>query len=1264
MNYSAPRGGQIDRPVFTRFVVLAFLVSLLVAAFGAADAKAAFEFTGADLGVTSTQAGGHPEITLDASVDAVSADQSGDDLRDLAIDLPAGVNLNPQSVATPCGYSSFASDKCPAATQVGSVSVRFRVGSSSNTANGSVYMLVPDNASVLKLGFVVRPNNFQKLIFSSANVTGLGTVRSGLHGDYGLSIRVASIPRTIKTWYGAQVGSTISDIEVKLASRSGSTGTGPYFVYNSTSCSLAETRIGVTSYRGESLSRNSSFTPTGCEAVDLDPSITVVPHNTNAGEPTRVVATLKVPTAEREIQQSQIREVSVNLPRGMTLNMSALNAIPALCSEEQLDAASCPIGATIGYVSISVPFLPSTMSGQIYLLDRSDGVQFGVVARGARGTLAIFRGVSVPDDFGGPTIRTTFTDLPQVPFSSATLDFAAQLVNNPKDYCSGVVWADITGYSSSRSIIGLDYPVTNCIELPETTIDARVGALTRDTTPGFSFSSNIAAATFECSLDDEDFTACAAPFTTSPLSQGDHTFSVRAVNSGKPDRSPATASFKIDSVPPSLSIESPSDGSTVTSNSLSLSFSAEPGAVVYCWLDDGTIRTCASPVAYSDLADGEHRVSVFARDAAGNLAFVEHYFNVLLQQPPVVEIHSPVNGAQAPLDEFTLDVTASSPAGTAITGLYCTVSIPEFSFVVIEKACEDGEKFSGFSSGTSYLLTVTATDADGLEGEATARYIAGIRRPNPVRVNPAPSAQRLTDRTPTFTLVYGDPLYPEASFECSLVTSGSAPDFKPCGNADQLDPYEVTAPLANGKYTFTSRTFASGFTSQEARFSFTVADWDVEYSATVSTQQAGAHPDLDVSIEPSAGQLRSMDMRLPVGMFGSLTAFPQCALEHVETAACPIESKIGEINTDIRVNGLAFSVSTVGTAFLTEPQVEGDVAGMTLLVETPIAPFSDVVIPLRIQTVNNVHQMRVFSDTIPTTTYNTAEETFDDFYVVDFDLHLNGSQGSPYPLLTNPTSCQPDAFATSFGDTELLKTEVLSSEFTSTGCDSLVFGPSLDQQFSSLQAGTTTDLHAELTVPSGSKGLHSIRVEEPTAIAVNNPSFGSPSDQCPSAAAESEELVFDHRLCPEQAKIGTMTIETPLFPTPITGDVYLIEKSPIPWFGARLNAPGISLALVGVTSTPKVNPSCNPVFTPGGCRTRVAIDFVDLPDVPFSRVELKLDKFGRISENGTPLGSLLRVTSPSDPGCVSPAAATMTAAPHDGGDPVVASQQFAFVGCT
>jgi predicted extracellular nuclease len=99
-------------------------------------------------------------------------------------------------------------------------------------------------------------------------------------------------------------------------------------------------------------------------------------------------------------------------------------------------------------------------------------------------------------------------------------------------------------------------PVLVGLELsgPDTQIDTHPAAVTSSTLAEFTFSSPDLTATFECSLDLADFTACTSGTTSySGLLAGDHNFRVRAVNTNlNVDVTPASFSWTIDLVGPTV----------------------------------------------------------------------------------------------------------------------------------------------------------------------------------------------------------------------------------------------------------------------------------------------------------------------------------------------------------------------------------------------------------------------------------------------------------------------------------------------------------------------------------------------------------------------------------------------------------------------------------------------------------------------------------------------------------------------------------------
>jgi uncharacterized repeat protein (TIGR02543 family) len=155
---------------------------------------------------------------------------------------------------------------------------------------------------------------------------------------------------------------------------------------------------------------------------------------------------------------------------------------------------------------------------------------------------------------------------------------------------------------------------------PDTSITAHPDDPSNSADASFSFTSTEAGSTFECQLDGGGFSACTSPQAYTSLSNGAHTFDVRAIDAASNvDPTPASYSWTIDTVPPDTILTAqPDDPSWSTEASFSFN-SNEAVATFECQLDGGGFSACTSPQAYSGLAYGEHTFEVQATDAAGNL---------------------------------------------------------------------------------------------------------------------------------------------------------------------------------------------------------------------------------------------------------------------------------------------------------------------------------------------------------------------------------------------------------------------------------------------------------------------------------------------------------------------------------------------------------------------------------------------------------------------------------------------------------------------
>lgn len=156
---------------------------------------------------------------------------------------------------------------------------------------------------------------------------------------------------------------------------------------------------------------------------------------------------------------------------------------------------------------------------------------------------------------------------------------------------------------------------------PETTIGSGPPAVSADTTPDFTFSSDSAGATFQCRLDDDGFAECEPQVTLGPLPDGTYVFQVRADNAGVLDETPATHTFTIDTTAPDTTVAS---GPPPLSNQAApaFTFSATEAGRFQCSLhragEAPAFADCDPPYAPGSLGDGAWVFEVRAVDTAGN----------------------------------------------------------------------------------------------------------------------------------------------------------------------------------------------------------------------------------------------------------------------------------------------------------------------------------------------------------------------------------------------------------------------------------------------------------------------------------------------------------------------------------------------------------------------------------------------------------------------------------------------------------------------
>jgi uncharacterized repeat protein (TIGR01451 family) len=235
---------------------------------------------------------------------------------------------------------------------------------------------------------------------------------------------------------------------------------------------------------------------------------------------------------------------------------------------------------------------------------------------------------------------------------------------------------------------------------------------------------------------------------------------------------------------------------------------------------------------------------------------------------------------------------------------------------------------------------------------------------------------------------------------------------------------------------------------------------------------------------------------------------------------------------------------------------------------------------------------------------------------------LNGGFGTStdaalVPYFTNPTACtaeplEAELSSDSWEEPGLFPAPTRTPIGPIIGCDRLGMKPALTADATTVAADAATGLDVETTIPQtydnptglATSTLRDAIVKLPQGMTVN-PSAGVGLGACSIGQFEEEgsEAVAG-RGCPNNSKLGTVSIQTPLLKEEVLGSVFLAQPAPFGEPGrnpfnsliamyvvARIPARGIIVKVAGEVSA---NPLTGELVT----------TFTDLPPLPFSSFKL------------------------------------------------------------
>ncbi len=408
-----------------------------------------------EAGTEPTQAGSHPDLTLDFAVakdpesasnvfglkDAYAA------TRNVRIETPPGLIGDPNVLGTPqqCTVNELVTflqgGTCPNGSQIGLAEVL--AYDLNQKFVEPLYMMAPPGGDVVaRLGFIAG------IYPTFVNLK----VRSEQSDDFGLTaeiVEATAAARLVaaKTVLWGVPAAPAHDNERCTSAEaflgaitcpSRPPGSRPLaFLTNPTRCGVPlSLTIAASSWvEPQRFDAKSVVFPTitGCNKLPFVPALSASPTTARTSSPTGLDLTIKVPAADgaNVLEPSQARDIRVDFPVGLTVNPGSADGL-GTCSAQQVRfeeavASECPNSSKLADAEFEVTGLPRRLHGALHLREPEPGNLFRVwVVADDLGAHVKLPGQLRLDE-GTGQISSIVLDSPQVPLREAKISLKSGL---------------------------------------------------------------------------------------------------------------------------------------------------------------------------------------------------------------------------------------------------------------------------------------------------------------------------------------------------------------------------------------------------------------------------------------------------------------------------------------------------------------------------------------------------------------------------------------------------------------------------------------------------------------------------------------------------------------------------------------------------------------------------------------------------------------------------------------------------------------------
>jgi hypothetical protein len=401
---------------------------------------------------------------------------------------------------------------------------------------------------------------------------------------------------------------------------------------------------------------------------------------------------------------------------------------------------------------------------------------------------------------------------------------------------------------------------------------------------------------------------------------------------------------------------------------------------------------------------------------------------------------------------------------------------------------------------------------------------------------------------------------------------------------------------------------------------------------TLSTTQAGAHPDLTTAIAFNtvdsngalAGAPKDTTDELPPGFAGDLVDTPSCTPSLFALDGCPIDTQIGVETATLHYPTGVERLRLTKPVYNLTPN-PGELAKLGFFAATGIPAEGEVAVrpsDYGLKAVfHNVNESLAELDNVSLTVWGVPADPIHDPLRwhppagggAQGEFGVSSSGSLPAPFLTNPTLCGNEALSANFSVSSWEQPNATNAptpmEFgPMVGCDRLVMEPTLTAEATTTKAYSPTGLNLTMTIPqtyNNAEGLATSTLKRavvtlPEGMTVN-PSAGAGLVACTEAQYREEEAqIVPGKGCPNESKLGTVTIESPAIKELVKGSVFLAEPAPNGEVGRNPFDSLLALYVVARIPDRGLIVRAAGQVTPDPVTGRLVTTFDDLPPLPFS----------------------------------------------------------------